>query len=175
MFFPTISLMSALLLAEAAIGAESSPRRACYDETTALHCYSGEFDVPQEVDAADVTFVAAYLRAYGRETRSGRLLTMTSQTAPDCGEWSLYARGTAMAVAKKINMTYDSAVLFEDVANTIDGGTGAIRRSGLYRCATDGGSLGVQVNTTAAAYSLPAYVAAGYKPEGIIVKIVANL
>jgi hypothetical protein len=39
---------------------------------------------------------------------------MKTDDAADCGEWSLYARGTALAVAKKVNMTYDSSVLFED-------------------------------------------------------------
>ncbi|KAK1961880.1 hypothetical protein LY78DRAFT_661750 [Colletotrichum sublineola] len=100
---------------------------------------------------------------------------MNMDDAADCGEWSLYARGTALAVAKKVNMTYDSSVLFEDVANTIDGGTGAIRRNGIYRCGADGGSLGVVVNTTHPSYSLPSYVATGAKPAGIVVKIVANL
>jgi hypothetical protein len=100
---------------------------------------------------------------------------MTAADAPNCGEWSLYTRGTAQAVAKKIDMTFDSSVLFEEIANTIDGGTGAIKRNGLYECGVDGGSFGVQVNATAAAYTTPAYIKAGYKPEGIIIKIVANL
>lgn len=72
-------------------------------------------------------------------------------------------------------MSYDSSVLFEEIANTIDGGVGFIKRQGLWECGQDGGSYGVQVNTTAAAYTTPAYIAAGYKPSGIIVKIVANI
>lgn len=81
--------------------------------------------IPQDVDEADVTFIAAALRAYGRESRAGRRnstpvhltqtsfqaraltkadpfpteLLMTAADAPDCGEWSLYTRGTAQAVA----------------------------------------------------------------------------
>ncbi|KAK2006819.1 hypothetical protein LZ32DRAFT_594826 [Colletotrichum eremochloae] len=171
MFSSTLVKAAALLLAATSAGA----RRACYDQTELLYCYNGEFDTPQEVDPADVTYIASYLRAYGRETRNGRLLNMNMEDAADCGEWSLYARGTALAVAKKVNMTYDSSVLFEDVANTIDGGTGAIRRNGIYRCGADGGSLGVVVNTTHPSYSLPSYVATGAKPAGIVVKIVANL
>ncbi|KAM0321648.1 hypothetical protein ACHAQA_010004 [Verticillium albo-atrum] len=165
--------LAALLLTVAK--GSSAARMACYDESTALHCYNTEWDIPQEVDEADVTFIAAALRAYGRETRAGRQLVMKAADAPDCGEWSLYTRGTAQAVAKKIDMSYDSSILFEEIANSIDGGTGFIKRNGLYECGTDGGSYGVQVNATAAAYKTAAYVAAGYKPEGIIVKIVANL
>lgn len=100
---------------------------------------------------------------------------MTAEDAPDCGEWLLYARNSAAAVAKKINMTYDSSVLFEDVATTIDGGTGPIKLTGIHRCQTDGGSYGVRVNATNPAYSLPTYVDAGYVADGIIIKVVANL
>ncbi|KAF9872608.1 hypothetical protein CkaCkLH20_09787 [Colletotrichum karsti] len=171
MFSSTLVTAAALLLAATSAGA----RRVCYDQTELLYCYNGEFDTPQEVDPADVTYIAAYLRAYGRETRNGRLLNMNMADAADCGEWSLYARGTALAVAKKVNMTYDSSVLFEDVANTIDGGTGAIRRNGIHRCGADGGSLGVVVNATHPSYSLPSYVDSGAKPAGIVIKIVANL
>lgn len=100
---------------------------------------------------------------------------MTAATASDCGEWSLFTRGTAQAVAKKIDMSFDSSVLYEEIANTIDGGVGFIKRNGLWECGEDGGSYGVQVNSEAAAYTTPAYLAAGYKPAGIIIKIVANL
>jgi hypothetical protein len=65
--------------------------------------------------------------------------------------------------------------VMKTVANTIDGGTGAIRRNGIHRCGADGGSLGVVVNSTHPTYSLPLYVDTGAKPAGIVIKIVANL
>lgn len=64
MVFAAVSL-TALLLATSVAG-------VCYNETAVMHCYNGEWDIPQEVNAADVSYVAAYLRAYGRETRNGR-------------------------------------------------------------------------------------------------------
>lgn len=217
MFSSTIAKMASLLLAASAVTStsaseneQSSARRVCYDETPDLYCYSGEWDIPQEVVLADVDFIASYLRSYGRQLRDGRrefilpcstivrakdslgrsgqggekvadmwgempVLTMTAVDAPDCGEWSLYRHNSAMAVAKKIDMTFDSAVLFEDIANTIDGGTSVFRRNGIHRCGLDGGSMGVQVNSTHPSYSLPTYVNAGYQPAGIIIKIVANM
>jgi hypothetical protein len=99
---------------------------------------------------------------------------MAAADAPDCGEWLLYARETAAAYAKKIDLDYDTSVLFEDIANTIDGGTGTVKQEGLFRCETDGGTLGVQITADNPAYNTTEYLEAGYKPDGIIVKIVAN-
>ncbi|KAK2743041.1 hypothetical protein FQN57_004997 [Myotisia sp. PD_48] len=157
------------------VDGQSKIHRACFDESPALHCYSGGNDIPQNVNVSDVSFIASYLRTYGRQTRIGRLLTMKAADAPNCGEWLLYSTNTAAAYAKKINMTYDSSVLFEDVANTIDGGAGVVKQDGIFRCQTDGGSYGVQANVTAAAYHTPEYVTAGYRTDGIIIKITANV
>jgi len=96
---------------------------------------------------------------------------MKAADAVGCGEWLLYSHGTAAAYAKKIDLTYDSSILFEEIANTIDGGSIA-SSTNLLGCDYAGGSLGAQVNTTAKAYSAKSYVAAGYKPAGILVKVV---
>ncbi|OAX85186.1 hypothetical protein ACJ72_00415 [Emergomyces africanus] len=172
---------AALLLATSAAalptsvpGFEPGVRNVCFDESPKLHCYSGETDVPQDVKPEDVSYIASYLRAYGRQTRIGRLFTMNAADAPECGEWILYARGTAAAYAKKINMTYDSSVLFSDIANTIDGGSVAEADS-LLKCDTDGGSFGTQITDVAApAYTTQEYIDAGFKPDGILIKIVSN-
>jgi hypothetical protein len=69
MFSSTLVKAAALVLAAtSSVGA----RRVCYDQTELLYCYNGEWDTPQEVDPADVAYIAGYLRAYGRETRTGR-------------------------------------------------------------------------------------------------------
>lgn len=97
---------------------------------------------------------------------------MKAADAAGCGEWLLYARGTAAAYAKKIDLTYDSSILFEEIANAIDGGSTPDTATNLLECDYAGGSLGVQTNATAKAYSAKSYIAAGYKPQGILVKIV---
>jgi hypothetical protein len=150
-------------------------KRACYDnEPKDLFCYNPPNGVPQDVEVEDVAFVAEYLRAYGAETRLGRLFNMAAADAPDCGEWSLYSHRTAMAVAKHVNNTVNSSVLFADIARTIDGGrnaTPAQKSAALIGCLTSGGSLGVQVNASAPAYSAASYPK-GYVKEGIVIKIV---
>lgn len=150
-------------------------KRECYDnEPTDLFCYVPPNGTPQDVEVDDVAFVAAYLRAYGAETRLGRLFSMAAIDAPDCGEWSLYSHGTAMAVAKHIDPDVDSSVLFADIARTIDGGanaTPAQKENAIIGCLTNGGSLGVQVNTSAPAYTASSYPA-GYVTSGLLIKVV---
>ncbi|KAI6089594.1 hypothetical protein F4821DRAFT_58237 [Hypoxylon rubiginosum] len=151
--------------------------RICYEtETPSLLCYTAPDNTPQDVLIGDVTFIAAYLRAYGAQVRTGRLFSMAAADAPDCGEWLLYAHGTAQAFAKHIDNTINSSVLFADIATTIDGGANATpeqQAAALVGCSTDGGSLGVLVNTANPTYSGSTYPV-GYNTSGIIIKIVAS-
>jgi hypothetical protein len=151
--------------------------RTCYEtETPAQLCYTAPGSIPQDVLLDDVLFIASYLRSYGAQVRTGRLFNMAAADAPDCGEWLVYAHGTAQAFAKHINDTVNTSVLFADIANTIDGGpnANATQQAGaLIGCGTDGGSQGVIVNTAHPTYSGSTYPA-GYVTDGIIIKIVAS-
>ena len=145
-------------------------------ETPAQFCYTAKNGAtPQDVDLADISFVASYLRSYGRQTRLGRLFTMNSVDTQNCAEWTLYTHGSVMATAKHIDPSLNSSVLFEDIANTIDGGekaTDAQKAKALLGCGTDGGAVGVIVNSTAAAYHTTAYTTGNFSTSGLIVKIV---
>lgn len=149
----------------------------CYGETTPLFCYTAPQNTPQNVAVADITFAAAYLRAYGRELKAGRFLTMLTTDGTDCPEWSLYTRGSVLITAKHVNPAINSSILFEDIAATIDGGsaaTAAQQAAALYGCGTTGGSKGAAANMTAPAYNTTAYRASGYSPSGIVIKVVAS-
>ncbi|KAJ3495555.1 hypothetical protein NLG97_g3308 [Lecanicillium saksenae] len=180
-----LSKISALasVLALAATHVAGTPTLAprspaiCYEgETPALHCYSGGDDTPQNVDVADIQYVATYLRRYGRKNpRKPAFYTLNAADTADCAEWSLYSRGTVLALIKHINPNVNSSVLYEDIATTIDGGekaTPAQQAASLIGCMTDGGSEGVLVNTTNPAYSTDEYKTAGYTPDGVLIKIV---
>ncbi|KAK4674122.1 hypothetical protein QC763_117685 [Podospora pseudopauciseta] len=154
-------------------------RRVCYEgETTNLYCYTEEHGgIPQEVSEDDIKYVASYLRSYGRQVRAGRLLTMGPAELGTCDEWTLYQRGSVMVTAKHLNDTANSAVLFEDVATTIDGGVGATdaqKAKAIIGCLSDGGSLGVMVNRTNPMYNSTAYVSNRYTPTGIVIKVVSS-
>ncbi|KAK0742156.1 hypothetical protein B0T21DRAFT_360714 [Apiosordaria backusii] len=182
MFFKLVNLVPLALFGGAIAAPGFVPgsikaARVCYEtETPSRLCYTAPDNVPQDVLVDDVKFIAAYLRAYGAQTRAGRLFNMAAADAPDCGEWLLYSHGTAQAFAKHIDNTVNSSVLFADIATTIDGGANANstqQAAALVGCGTDGGSLGVLVNATHPTYSGSTYPA-GYKTSGIIIKIVAS-
>lgn len=172
------NLMCLALAGRAIAGPLSLSPRTCYaSENDKQLCYKPPKGDPQDVDVKDVQFIASYLRAYGAQTRAGRLFSMAAKDTTDCAEWQLYAHGTAQAVAKHIDMTVDSSVLFADIAATIDGGPNATadqQAAALLGCSTFGGSQGVAVNASNPTYSGPTFPK-GYVTGGIIVKIVATI
>jgi hypothetical protein len=102
---------------------------------------------------------------------------MDSTSVGTCDEWTLYQHGSVLATAKHINDTANSAVLFEDIATTIDGGPGAAdaqKAKAIVGCLSDGGSLGVLVNSTHPAYNATSYVSKGYTSHGILIRIVSS-
>lgn len=102
---------------------------------------------------------------------------MPAEAEPDCAEWTLYARKSALALGTHIGYAKNSSVLFEDIANTIDGGataTDPAKQKAIIGYLSSGGSLGVVVNTSRSVYSSDKYKQAGNVPEGILVKIVSN-
>ncbi|TRX94652.1 hypothetical protein FHL15_004424 [Xylaria flabelliformis] len=175
--FVPLALISVAVAAPNGLPRSSDAQRVCYDtETADLLCYTAPDNTPQDVNVDDVLFIAAYLRSYGAQIRTGRLFNMAAIDAPDCGEWLLYAHGTAQAFAKHLDNTVNSSVLFADIATTIDGGPGANATQqafALIGCSTDGGSVGVAVNASNPTYSGSTYPA-GYVPQGILIKMVAT-
>ncbi|KAI0490351.1 hypothetical protein F4859DRAFT_508151 [Xylaria cf. heliscus] len=183
MLSQTLSLLVSLALAGTAHSAPGTPpvsaraAQICYDnENSRLLCYNPPDGKPQNVAISDVAYIASYLRAYGAQTKAGRLFNMAAADAPNCGEWSVYSHGTALVLAKHINNAVNSSVLFADIANTIDGGASATSEQQAARiigCGTSGGSLSVQYNASNPAYTGSSYPA-GYTPDGILIKIVAS-
>ncbi|KAH9206005.1 hypothetical protein DL95DRAFT_470030 [Leptodontidium sp. 2 PMI_412] len=133
-------------------------------EKAAKVCYGAPDGVAQNVDPDDV--------AYNREPDINH---MPSTSPFECAEWTLYEAGTVLVLAKHIDPKVKTAVLFEDIANTIDGGeSGPPAGSTDYvlSCGTNGGSLGVKVDTTRPKYSTAKYLASGAKISSISIKIV---
>ncbi|KAK7432070.1 hypothetical protein QQZ08_001360 [Neonectria magnoliae] len=164
------SRLVSLFVAFAATGAVSAE---CHGEKPTLHCYNGPDDNPQDLTVEDITYIGNYLRAYGLEVEGGRYFTMTAKHAPDCAEWVLFTHGSVIALAKHIDPKKDSSVLFEDIANTIDGGQQRDEVGpALIQCLADGGSAGVIFNGSNSAYEGKEYRENGYTPEGILIKLV---
>jgi hypothetical protein len=82
-----------------------------------------------------------------------------------------------LITAKHIDPAVNSSVLFTDIANTIDGGASATASQqavALVSCGTDGGAEGAAYNSTTAGYNTATYLASGYTPSGILIKVVSS-
>ncbi len=115
------------------------------------------------------------VRKPGSYTNAGLLVPRTV----DCQEWTveLPGGGPIMVLAKHITPRYNSSILWEDIATTIDGGPTASAndvKSSLLGCGTHGGQVGVKVNASNPAYSADDYKAGKGRTEGIVIKIVRN-
>lgn len=162
-------LAPVLALAASAVNAE------CFDwDKPALHCYNGGWDTPQDLTIDDVTYVGNYLRAHG--LHSSNFLTMPAEAAQSCEEWELYTHGTVKVLAKHITPGANSSVLYEDIANTIDGGASRDEVGpAIIQCLADGGFAGVIVDTKNPAYNTEEYKEKKLVPEGILIKVVTTV
>ena len=98
--------------------------QVCYPgEAQSLFCYKRPQGTPQDVRTADILFAARELRAYGTglkqlldtsgnpvfdengipvEVPEYRFLNMTTTTAGDCGEWTIFKKSETVLVAAKL-------------------------------------------------------------------------
>lgn len=132
---------------------------------------------PQNLMLADLSYTAGYLRYYGGKKGDPQFYTMELPAADNCAEWQVTVKGSTLIVAKLIGNSAAS-VLFDDIAATIDGGpkaTPAQVAAALLGCGSDGGQIGVAVNTTDPRYQLPQFTNGTYVNTGIIIKAVANI
>lgn len=161
------SLTSLLVAAASLVGASPAApatlqsRQSCVEGKNKI-CYGVDGGTSQKIDPEELQYLASYLRFVG-QSNSGMSAFYQMPTAATCQEWSLTLPegATILILAKHIAPFVKSAVLYADIANTIDGGEGATdaqRQAALLGCAQNGGQMGVAVNT-----SNPAYTSAEFK------------
>ncbi|KZZ92600.1 hypothetical protein AAL_06226 [Moelleriella libera RCEF 2490] len=139
-------------------------------------CYNKAGATPQNISLKELTYVAGYLRFYGSQAGNPRFYTMPLPTADNCAEWQVTTKGSTWVMAKLVGDDAAS-VLFDDIANTIDGGPKATpeqKAAALYGCATDGGQVAVKVNTSDPRYQQEQFVNGTFTNQGIVIKLVRN-
>ncbi|KAK3370650.1 hypothetical protein B0H63DRAFT_454804 [Podospora didyma] len=173
----TLLALCALASASMAAATPVAPEAiAACGETAAKVCFGTNGGTAQNVDPEDVAFAAASLRYIG-QSNTGDAAFWNMPKSIDCEEWMLPVSngGTVLALAKHINQRVNSSILFEDLANAIDGGedaSAAAIKGSLLGCGAAGGMVGVKANTANPLYNTAAYKASGAKPDGILIKIV---
>jgi hypothetical protein len=170
MKFSLSTIVSAIVLASqtSAICFGPEPaKRICYNEAGAT---------PQNISIKEITYVAGYLRFYGSQPGNPQFWTMPLPDADNCAEWQVTTKGSTWVMAKLVGDDAAS-VTFDDIANTIDGGATATpeqKAAALYGCDTNGGQIGVKVNTTDPRYQQEQFKNGTFTNQGIIIKLVRN-
>jgi hypothetical protein len=127
---PSVSLLIGILAAQTMaialrpLGSERRAPQVCYPgEAKTLFCYNKSQGTPQNVKVADVLYAAKELRAYGTGVRQKldsngnpvldengipieepvyRFLNMSTSTASDCGEWTIFSDAETVLVTAKL-------------------------------------------------------------------------
>jgi hypothetical protein len=170
MLFSLNTVITALALASQASAVCFAPepvKRICYSEAGAR---------PQNITLAEITYVAGYLRFYGKQPGNPQFYTMRHPEADNCAEWQVTTKGSTWVMAKLVG-DKQASVTFDDIANTIDGGataTDAQKKAALYGCNTAGGQVGVKINSTDTRYQQQQFKNGTFTNQGIIIKLVRN-
>lgn len=153
---------------------DAAPRALCSEGVERV-CYGiGNGGTPQALDPDDVAYAASYLRYVGQQN-TGADARWTIPAEAECSEWGLPVEGggTVLTLVKHVEPAVTTSVLYEDLANTIDGGEdGANATQALVQCGVNGGQLGVFIDAANPAYNTAEYMASGAEPRGMIIKLV---
>lgn len=159
-----------------AIHSSILPRDWCYGgDRISKTCYGSPNGGPQSLAIEDIVNAGAYLRSYGRSTTPPKFLSIPAIGQDNCTFATLYTHGTVAVKLKHFNFTYTTSVLFEDIADAIDGGetpTASSLDRSVLSCGWKGGSIGVTANATRSEYHTPGYVASGAITEGFVVGLI---
>lgn len=137
-------------------------------------CYSDPGATPQKLDLREVNFTAQYLRSYQEEVLSkggSPFWKMTLPEANNCAEWQVTTKGRTWVMAKLVGND-PAAVLFSDIAATIDGITLADPSKALGNCSTAGGQMGAIIDESSSHYQSQLFQS--FTNKGIIIKLVKS-
>jgi hypothetical protein len=137
-------------------------------------CYSDPGATPQNLDLREANFTAQYLRVYQEQQLSqggSPFWKMPLPEANNCAEWQVTTKGRTWVMAKLVGDD-PAAVLFSDIAGTIDGLALADPSKALLNCSTAGGQMGVIVDESNPYYQTQLFE--GFTNKGIIIKLVKS-
>ncbi|KXJ87459.1 hypothetical protein Micbo1qcDRAFT_178956 [Microdochium bolleyi] len=176
-----LSLVTLLLAAASAIDASAAApallqSRQCSVEGKTKICYGVNGGTSQVLDVDKLQYLASYLRFVGQRN-SGINAFFQMPTITTCQEWAipLPERTTTLVLAKHVSPFVKFPVLYEDIANTIDGGeevTDAQHAATLLNCAANGGPMSIAVNSQKYAHASADLKNSKSKVDGIVIELV---
>jgi hypothetical protein len=119
-----------------ALSLDRRAMQVCYSgEAKTLFCYKKPQGTPQDVKVADIMYAAKALREYGTGTQMKldadgnpvldengipvevplyRFLNMTTTTAGDCGEWTIFSDAETVLVTAKLMTKKTNGLVVSD-------------------------------------------------------------
>ncbi|KAK3997775.1 hypothetical protein QBC44DRAFT_363967 [Cladorrhinum sp. PSN332] len=152
------------------------PRQSCGEGTQKI-CYGLPSGTPQNIDPADLEFLAANIRYDARKNgpNNPTFFNMPPNANFQCEEWTIASEGTVIVLAKHTSARLNTTVLAEDIANTLDGGEGATPdqiQNSILGCGENGGQVGLIYDKNNQAYNDERYKGWKATPSGLVIKVV---
>lgn len=167
--------------------ADVAPRAAldCLtDDTSLQRCFTGTGQTPyQNLNVTDIAYIGNQLRTEARTNSQKNVVSFVTMAASnitnECIVSTLITHGNVRVVLQHLDPTISSNVLLKDIATTIDGieadETSKLQpQAGIIGCGASGGSLGVIVDLANSYYRSDDYLAQGYTPYGILIKVMST-
>ncbi|KAK4456792.1 hypothetical protein QBC42DRAFT_280557 [Cladorrhinum samala] len=150
-------------------------RQSCGEGVQKI-CYGAPSGTAQNIDPADVEFLAANIRYEARRDPSNlAFFNMPPSANFQCEEWTIASEGTVVVLAKHTSARLNTTVLAEDIANTLDGGENSTAeqvRNSILGCGENGGQVGLIYDKDNKAYNSETYKGWKATPSGLVIKVV---
>ncbi|KAK3347124.1 hypothetical protein B0T25DRAFT_593013 [Lasiosphaeria hispida] len=169
------TLVALLAFSYAAASPMLEARQSCGEGTQRV-CYGAPDGTPQNIDPDDLEYLAASIRNDARKDPNKlAFLNMLPNSNFQCEEWTIASEGTVLVLVKHTSARLNTTVLYEDIANTLDGGEKATadqKKSSILGCGKNGGQLGLVYDKNNKAYNTETYKAWKATPSGLVIKVV---
>ncbi len=139
-------------------------------------CYGAPDSQAQGIDPDDLLYLVDSIRHdASKDPSTPAFFNMPPNSKHQCEEWTIATEGTVLVLAKHTSAQLNTTVLYQDIANTLDGGPNATaeqKKASILGCGKNGGQVGLVYDKNNAAYNSEAYKAWKATPSGLVIKVV---
>ena len=170
-----IALITLLACSYTAASPVLEARQSCSEGVQKI-CYGAPSGTAQNIDPDDLAFPAANIRYDARmDPNKLAFFNMPPNANFQCEEWTIASEGTVIVLAKHTSARLNTTVLYEDIANTLDGGEKATdeqKKNSILGCGKNGGQVGLVYDQNNKAYNSETYKGWKATPSGLVIKVV---
>ncbi|KAH8898659.1 hypothetical protein GQ53DRAFT_816894 [Thozetella sp. PMI_491] len=150
-------------------------RQSCGEGTQHI-CYGAPDGQAQNIDPDDLDYLVANIRhVASKDPSKPAFFNMPPNSNRQCEEWTIASEGTVLVLAKHTSAQLNTTVLYQDIANTLDGGekaTAEQKQNSILGCGKNGGQLGLVYDKNNTVYNTDTYKTWKATPSGLVIKVV---